>query len=67
MKIKVIEHYSDVGGQFMGYEIQYKPFWWWPVWKTYNGMPWLRTQQGMEHDVFFILSIEGIIKTEKEF
>jgi hypothetical protein len=66
MRIRIVEHFGRAGA-FLGYEIQYKPFWWWPVWKTFDGMPWLRTRHEMEHDVFFILSVNGIIKTDEEF
>ncbi len=64
MKIRVIEHYNKPTGQFLGYEIQYKSFWFWPIWRTIDGMPWLKDKQSVEHDICFLLSIHGILKTK---
>ena len=67
MRIRIVEHYNKENGHFLGYEIQHKSCWWWPFWKTIDGMPWLKDKQSVEHDVYFLLSIHGIISTKNEF
>ena len=67
MRIRIVEHRSKETGLILGCEIQYKPFWWWPVWRSFDGLPWSQTRHELEHDVFFVLSVEGIIKTKNKF
>ena len=67
MRIRIVEHYDKENGHFLGYEIQYKLFWFCPFWRTIDGMPWLKDKQSLEHDIFFLLSIHGLIKTKDEF
>lgn len=69
MRIRIIEHRNKETGLLIGYELQYKPFWWWPLWRKFAGLPllWLRTRYEMEHEVFFALSARGIIKVKDKF
>lgn len=66
MRIRIIEHFDRETGAFLGYEIQYKPFSWWPMWRSFYRLMWLKNRQEVEHDVFFVLSVKGIIKTKRE-
>ena len=67
MRIRIVEHYNKENWHFLGYEIQYKPYWFWLFWRTIPGIPWIKDKPDLEHDIFFLLSIHGIISMKNEF
>lgn len=67
MRIRIVEHYDKETGRFLAYEMQYKICRFWPFWRTLPGIPWHKNKQALEHDIFFLLSIHGIISMKNEF
>lgn len=67
MIIKVVEHVDRDNGHTLGYEIRYKPFRWWPLWRRIDGVLLLPSMERVHQDVFFLLSIHGMIRKSYEF
>ena len=68
MRLRIVEHYSEETGRFLSYELQYKPFWWWPFWRKFNSRDSYYSKiEDMRRDALFLLHINGVVSVTSEF
>ena len=67
MRIRIVEHYSQESGHFLGHTLQFKPFALWPVWMKMNGNKLYTNENRMEHDIVFAFQLDGKIKEKRVY
>ena len=67
MKLRVVEHFSKETGKFLCYELQYKPFLLWPVWKKLGTDCWTKDKSELEQNIVYLLTVDGKISNAREY
>ena len=67
MKVRIVDHFNKASGRFIGYEIQFKPFWWWPVWLKVNEGRRYSDEEHMHNDVLYLLARNGVVKYKSSY
>lgn len=63
MKYKIVEHINRENGLIIGYELKRR----WLFFLPWKSMRFYKTIHCIEHDVVWLLSMDGRVKLDKEF
>ena len=72
MKFKIVNHWSKETGRFLGYSFRwypccFLPFYWHEIHKSSNDTKLYEDIREVEHDICFILKMQGVLGKADKF